>query len=157
MASANPPEGEKWLNLGAGNRVLGSGWINHDLFKHRAEIDVAWDLDEVPWPWSPNSIDHISAISVFEHLKLALIETLDECWRILKPGCTLYMKFPMVSSPFIYHDPTHRWRWSSKVVDFVDPTTVYGRQYGYYTDRKWRIVKRTKSRRNCWVSLETLK
>lgn len=157
MSAGRPPKGEKWVNLGAGERVLGSGWINHDLFKHRVEIDIAWDLNVLPWPWKDNELDHISAVSVLEHLKLSLIESLDECWRVLKSHSTLYVKFPLATGPFTYHDPTHRWFWTAQVVDFVDPSTVYGKRYSYYTKRKWKILDRTESARNCWVSMETLK
>ncbi len=157
MSAGRPPKGAKWLNLGAGNRVLGSGWINHDATKHRSEIDLAFDLNRVPWPLKANDWDHLSAISVFEHLRLTFIETLDECWRVLKPNKTLFVKFPIITSPFIRHDPTHRWFWTPHVVDFVDPTTVYGKRYTYYTQRKWKIVKRTRSDRNFWASMETIK
>lgn len=145
------------LNLGCGNRLI-KGAVNHDLYKHRDEVDVTWDLNKTPWPWADNEFDAISAVSVFEHLKIDLITTLNECWRILKPEGKLNLKFPLHTSPTIHDDPTHRWAWSLKVLDFVVPTTRYGKHYPYYTDKKWKIIVRKldKRRRNCYAALQPI-
>jgi len=128
------------LNLGCGDRVMTGDVINHDLTKHRPEIDVTHDLNILPWPWPDNSFDEVQLISVAEHLKLNLIETLNECWRIIKPGGSLVLKYPVFTSINIHDDPTHRWYWSEKAIDFVDPATRYGQTNGYYTKYKWTIV-----------------
>lgn len=141
------------LNLGAGEDVRGGGWINHDIRKHRPEIDVVWDLNRLPWPWEDNFFDEIQAMAVLEHLELTLIEALDECWRILKPEGRLHIKYPVHTSPFIHWDPTHRWFWAPKTIDFVDPDTRLGKIYHYYTDRHWLILDKKTNERNCWVSL----
>jgi len=131
------------LNIGAGNRILTKdGAINHDLTAHRPEIDITHDLNITPWPWGDNSADEIHFISVAEHLKLTLIESLNECWRILKPGGVLTIKYPIHTAATIHDDPTHRWFWSDNALDFVDPSTRYGEVNGYYTDRKWEILSR---------------
>lgn len=147
------------LNLGAGNRIV-KGAVNHDLHKHRPEIAVAWDLDRLPWPWSDNSFDRILAISVLEHLQLTLIQSVDECWRILRPGGQLHVKLPVWSHENAYLDPTHRWRFSPRTLNIFDPTTRYGRQYGFYTVRKWRIArpaKLNKARSSFAATLEVCK
>lgn len=128
------------LNLGTGNDVIADA-VNHDRVKHRPEIQVVHDLDVLPWPWADQSFDLIVARSVFEHLKLTLVESLDECWRILKPGGHLFVKVPHWQSDVAYRDPTHRWQFSVHSFDVFDPETEYGRDYGFYTERKWRIVK----------------
>ncbi len=128
------------LNLGAGNRPIG-GAVNHDRTKHRPEIDIAHDLNNLPWPWPDRSFDQIIAASVFEHLVPDLVQILGECWRILRPGGQLYMKLPHWQSDISYQDPTHRWRFSLQSFDQFDPDTQRGQEYGFYTPRKWRIVR----------------
>jgi predicted SAM-dependent methyltransferase len=142
------------LNLGCGDALL-EGYVNHDLTKHRPEIDVVHDLNVTPWPWYDDLFVEIQAISVLEHLKLTLIESLDQCWRILARGGTLQLKFPIPTSPFAHWDPTHRWYWAPECLDFVDPATRLGAIYHYYTDRKWLIMKRRvgPKERNCWAEL----
>lgn len=129
------------LNLGCGNRLEGGGAVNHDRTKHRPEIDVAWDLNCLPWPWPDNAFDQVIALSVFEHLRLDLVEVLNECWRLLRPGGQLVLKLPHWQSDVSYWDPTHRWHFSLRSFDQFDPDTERGKVYAFYTDRKWRIVR----------------
>ncbi len=129
----------KTLNLGAGNHIW-KGAVNHDLRKHRAEIDVAHDLNDVPWPWGDDSFDQIGASSVFEHLIIDLVTALDECWRILRPAGTLRVKVPYWNHDNAYADPTHRWQYSLRAFNVFDPRTKLGKELNFYTDRKWRVV-----------------
>lgn len=129
------------LNLGAGERII-AGAVNHDLTKHSAAIDVAWDLDTLPWPWPDDTFDAIDARSVFEHLRLTLLESLDECWRIIKPGGVLTVVYPVCTHIAIHDDPTHRWFWSERAIEWADPATEYGRR-GYGGRRHdWEIVNK---------------
>lgn len=128
------------LNLGAGNRIIsGEVVVNHDLTKHRPEITIAHDLNILPWPWADTSFDEIQLISVAEHLAITLVQTLDECWRILKPKGRLIIKYPLWTTPTAHDDPTHRWWWSERVLEVFDPDKKYGQDHPYYTQRKWKI------------------
>lgn len=127
------------LNLGAGNRIL-EGAVNHDLVRHRPEICVAHDLNGLPWPWPDSAFEKIEARSVFEHLKLTLLEACDECWRILAPGGQLVLLYPWAGQVTTFEDPTHRWHWTERSLDYLDPDTQHGKDYGYYTSRKWQIL-----------------
>jgi predicted SAM-dependent methyltransferase len=131
------------LNLGAGNRLI-EGAVQHDLVKHRPEIDVVWDLNDLPWPWADDSFDLIVACAVFEHLRNNLVTTVDECWRILRPDGVLHVKLPYWKSDNSYRDPTHYWRFSLVTCDLFDPDTKYGRDYMFYTERKWKIIQKAK-------------
>jgi predicted SAM-dependent methyltransferase len=126
------------LNLGCGNRII-EGAVNHDRTKHRPEVAIAHDLNSLPWPWRDSSFDEIQLISVVEHLRLDLVETLDECWRILKPGGRLILKYPLWTALTAHDDPTHRWWWSERVLEVFDPDQKYGTDHPYYTTRKWKI------------------
>lgn len=128
------------LNLGAGNRIIGDA-VNHDVGKHRPEIAVAWDLNKLPWPWPDNSFDQIVARSVLEHLRINLVESLDECWRILRPGGQIFLKVPYWQSELAHHDPTHYWFFSVASLDQFDPDTPRGKTYSFYTMRKWKILE----------------
>lgn len=129
------------LNLGAGNRII-EGAINHNLRKHRPEIDITWDLNNLPWPWEDVSFEQIHAIDIFEHLRICLVRTLDECWRILKPKGTLVVKYPLYTSPTIHEDPTHHWFWGKETLDYFDPSTTWGARYSFYTSRHWKILEK---------------
>lgn len=128
------------LQLGTGNDPIG-GAVNHDLHKHAPHIDVAHDLNLIPWPWADESFDHIVARAVLEHLRVNLIESMNECWRILRPGGSIFVKLPHWQSDISYQDPTHYWFFSVRALDQFDPDTERGKKYAFYTPRKWRIVE----------------
>lgn len=131
------------LNLGAGNRII-AGAVNHDLYKHREEIDVEHDLDLLPWPWADESFDLVVARAVLEHLRINLIESVNECWRILRPGGVLQLKLPYWNSANSYRDPTHYWRFDLRTCDLFDPDTEYGHDYSFYPVQTWRIIQPAK-------------
>ena len=127
------------LNLGCGNLPLG-GAVNHDIVRHAPWVDVAHDLNIIPWPWANNEFDTIKAWAVLEHLHRERISIINECWRILKPGGLLVVKLPYWNSEDSHDDLTHYWFTTLHQFDQFDPTTERGRRYGFYTPFKWRLV-----------------
>jgi len=128
------------LCLGAGNKPI-AGAINHDIRKHRPEIAVAHNLNALPWPWADNSFDVIVARAVLEHLDIDLLTSMNECWRLLRPGGEAQIKLPYWKADSAYSDPTHRWFFSPDIFAGFDPDTERGKEYAFYTERKWQIVK----------------
>lgn len=117
------------LNLGCGSDIR-KGWVNVDKVQMDDGVYM-YDLNCLPWPWEDCESSYIAAVSVFEHLRLDLVQTLDECWRVLEDGGTLYVKYPLHTSKFIHDDPTHRWYWSKKTFEYFDPRTKYGQEYSF--------------------------
>lgn len=133
------------LNIGAGNKPV-RGAVNHDrcLDPARPWVTVAHDLNVLPWPWADNSFDLIVACAVLEHLRINLLESVGECWRVLRPGGILHVKLPYWRGENSWQDPTHYWKFSLGALDVFDPTTKYGRDYSFYTGQKWTIVQAAK-------------
>jgi len=136
-------EGEKRklkLVLGCGNRT-DPGAINHDRIKHSPEVDVVWNLDDLPWPWDDNQFVAVQAWAVLEHLKLDLMESMNELHRIVKPGGVVDVKLPYWRSEIGYDDPTHHYVVGLHVFDQFDPETQRGKAYDFYTPRKWHVER----------------
>lgn len=149
---------ERILNLGCGNRLI-KGAVHHDRVKHRPEIDVVHDLNVLPWPWEDAGFDKVYALAVLEHLDIDLVDSLNECHRILRPGGQLTIKLPMWNHQRSYEDPTHRWFFAPGSLDQFCPETKRGQEYAFYTPRKWRFVKRpwlNDERTSLWARLATL-
>lgn len=127
------------LNLGCGSAPLPNS-TNHDRVLHSIFIDVAHDLNILPWPWENESYDIIVAKAVLEHLSHNLVISVNECWRILKPGGTLYMKLPAWNSEVSYQDPTHQWFYAPAAFEYFDPETPLGSKYFFYTPLKWKLI-----------------
>lgn len=171
---------KKILNLGAGNRII-EGADNHDIVKHREEINIVFDLDNhfdidhYPfWLYQclyQNGLsltehkngyyDEIQFISVIEHLIITPIQALNECWHLLKPDGLLIVKYPHYTSVTAYHDPTHKHWLTERSLDYVDPSTQFGKDYSYYTPYKWHIEtpveKRIVKDRNVKMILRPIK
>ena len=140
------------LNLGAGNLIM-PDYINHDLVKHRKEIDICFDLNNKDWyrnieiRYTNEVVTEIRAWDVIEHLDDP-IKFMDNCWRLLKPGGLLFLKACGWKNPNFYVDITHKKAYDLHSFDYFDPDTDIGKEYGYYTDNKWQIMQLNLDRRN---------
>lgn len=111
------------LNLGANDDVR-EGYITVDI---APPADVVTDLRE-RWPWPDDSADEILSWDCFEHLP-SKIHTLNEAWRVLRPGGRLDMRVPCVMladgrvNPGAFADPTHSSWWTMDDI--------------YYFDQRW--------------------
>jgi SAM-dependent methyltransferase len=139
------------LCLGCGFRPL-AGALNHDRTAHAAHVDVAHDLDVLPWPWPDGAFAKVVALDVVEHLRLDVADWLGECWRLLAPGGRLVLRAPAWNGPNLWRDPTHRRAFHEETFDFFDPERPFfrhGRLYfaDYYPggSRWWavEVVERT--------------
>jgi hypothetical protein len=119
------------------------GYTNHDCHLHSKHVDVAWDLNSLPWPWQDDSAEEVQAQDVVEHLN-DFLAFFDECHRILAPGGHVHVRLPRFDSPNVYLDPTHRRGYHVHNFNYLDPDTPQGASKGKaYTDRQWRIVQVT--------------
>jgi len=96
------------LNLGCGSRKL-DGYVNLD-YKQIPGVDVVHDLNEYPWPFEDESIDHIEMQQVLEHLD-DHNRAMKEIYRILKKSGTANISVPHFTWEYAFHDPTHKSFW----------------------------------------------
>ena len=129
-------DGDK-LILGCGPRhVRQPGEILVDI-REFPNVDVVHDLDRYPWPFEDSSMMGIAAVHVVEHLKKMLLPFMNESWRILQPGGSLYIETPLagVNPDLEWCDPTHvRCYRIHTFVNYFSPEGV--KRFGY-TDRAW--------------------
>ena len=130
----------KNINLGCGKRIYQeNGWLNHDIWYHHPLIDVAFDLNNFPYPFDDNTFKKIRMVDVLEHLD-ELLKVLAELHRILDKDGELYMRVVGENSTTRWIDPTHRRPYTTKSLDFLDPTRDRGETFGFYTRNKWNIL-----------------
>lgn len=94
------------LNLGSSDRHF-DDFVNVDLAE---PCDVIADLSK-PWPWSESTIDEIRAFDIIEHLPDKLL-TMNEAWRVLKPGGLFDIIVPTTDGRGAWQDPTHVSFWN---------------------------------------------
>lgn len=93
--------------LGSGSpRHTGEGIINVDLRPWKG-VDIVHNFEQTPWPIEDGAALHANATHVVEHIR-NFTGFMDECWRILSPGGTLFMEVPNVRDiDMAFADPTH--------------------------------------------------
>jgi SAM-dependent methyltransferase len=143
------------IDLGTGNYPC-KGWISHDFKKHSDYIDIAFDLNKIPWPLKDNEYEIVRAFDVLEHLD-DVVKTMDEIWRILKPDGFFVCKVCGDQNPNLWVDPTHKRGFNLRSMEFFDPTTELGKQGNYLTDKKWKIISSEKKRENPHFRMEPIK
>ena len=94
------------LNLGCSNQLL-SGYQNVDIC---LPADKIADLSKY-WPWDDNSVDEIRAYDIIEHLPNK-IHTVNEAWRVLKPGGIFDIIVPTTDGRGAFQDPQHISFWN---------------------------------------------
>lgn len=96
------------LNLGCSDQQMTRpGWVNVDLCP---PCDVVADLSQ-RWPWEDSSVTLIKAWDIVEHLPNKLL-TMNEAWRVLRPGGQIDIWVPTTDGRGAFQDPTHVSFWT---------------------------------------------
>jgi SAM-dependent methyltransferase len=112
------------LNLGCSDALM-PGYENVDI----APIPGAWQADlRAPWPWDDNSIEHIVARDIIEHLP-DKIHTMNEMWRVLRPRGTVEIQVPTTDGTGAFQDPTHVSFWNRRSFLYYEAGNSYRERF----------------------------
>jgi SAM-dependent methyltransferase len=136
---------ERILNLGAGESTIGD--IRFDISRH-GWPDVQGTAAELPL--AAATFDRVLADQVLEHLPSEkVVATLNEVYRVLKPGGTLEVYVPHADSRLSHQDPTHKSTWTYRTVDyFTDGSFAW-----YFEDEPFEFTLEERDV-NIWVHPE---
>lgn len=135
------------LDLACGQRKR-EGFLGVDRLQLDG-VDIVHDLDVFPWPWEDDSVEEINCMHYLEHVP-DLIPFMDECYRILAPGGTMFVIAPYYASVRATQDPTHKraisemsfmyfnkgWR-DTNLLDHYQITCDFDFTYGYQFVPAW--------------------
>ncbi len=94
------------LNIGSGESNP-PGFLNLDKRKLPG-IDIAHDLEVIPYPIESNVCLTILGSHIWEHLKpWKTIDIMNELWRIMKVDGQLALSMPYGVNELFQQDPTH--------------------------------------------------
>lgn len=128
----------KKLNLGCGKDIL-KDHVNIDFVKSPG-VDIVFDLNKKRWPFKDNEFDEIFCSHILEHID-TILDSLNEIYRISKPGAIIKIKAPYYCSSLALGDLTHKNRFCYRTfeawsIDKKGEWTDYG------LNVKFRILKR---------------
>lgn len=128
----------KTLELGCGLNKVKKDSVGVDI-STLSDADLIMDIDTSPWPFDADSFDEILCLHVFEHLNNRL-SVIEEMHRVLRSGGRVIIAGPHFSSVTFWNDITHRFPFSWRMFDFLEPEAEIDKQY---TCVKFRIISRT--------------
>ena len=141
----------KTLELGCGVHPTPDA-VHHDRIKHSPWVDIAHDLDVLPYPFQDGEYDTVIALDVMEHTHLEIDVWLNELWRIMAEGGTLILRLPAWDNPVSWRDPTHRKVFHEETFDYWDKSKQLHKDYGFFyfqeANKWWKILSVTRANGN---------
>jgi hypothetical protein len=94
-----------------------------------------------PWPWPDDSVDHIRAWDVIEHLPDKIL-TMNEIWRVLGPGRTAEIVVPTTDGSGAFQAPTHTSFWNRRSFLYYEANNPYRERFDrhYGINAKFRVL-----------------
>jgi SAM-dependent methyltransferase len=122
------------LDVGCGiNKYSGAIGIDKNP---RSRADVICDLDRFPYPFPDAAFDQLRAVHFIEH-SIDVIRTMEEFYRLVRPGGRICVVTPHYTDFSSFCDPTHRWHLNS--FSFRCFGEDHG-GFGYYSPVKLREI-----------------
>ncbi|NQU35193.1 MAG: methyltransferase domain-containing protein [Bacteroidetes bacterium] len=119
------------IDLGCG-KTKPEGFIGIDIAAGDG-VDIVHDLGQ-GIPMEDSSVDYVRAYDFVEHLPNKL-NTMNEIWRVLKPGGTAEIFVPSTEGSGAFQDPTHVSFWNkNSFLYFTTEVKAYlelGQKYGF--------------------------
>ena len=110
-----------WWNIGCGDATL-VGWVNLD---RHAENPAVTQCDlEKPWPSEDSLADYIRAHDIIEHLHDKIF-TMNEAWRVLKPGGLMDIVVPTTEGSGAFQDTTRVSFWNRRSFLYYEAGSPY--------------------------------
>jgi len=142
-----------WLNLGCSDNLI-AGFVNID--KDFSGIDDRnfteeqknaecrrFDLTNMAEGfYKDSSVDYILAKDIIEHLPNK-IETMNQFWRVLKPGGIVHIEVPTTEGRGAFQDPTHVSFWNRNSFFYFEDGNIYRERFAkaYGITARFQIVK----------------
>jgi SAM-dependent methyltransferase len=116
--SAATATGLRTLELGCGFAKT-PGAFGVDILPG-SNADLIHNLDVFPYPLADNGFDCIICRDVLEHVS-DFVRTMEEIWRVGRPGAEVEISGPFMSSVNYFSDPTHKRAFTSRSFDYFIP------------------------------------
>lgn len=111
-------EGGRILDVGCGKAKF-PGAVGLDI-RSNSRVDIVTDLDRLPWPLKDSAFDLVLIRHCLEHLK-DVVATIEELYRITRPGGRIVVETPHFSWCEAYVHPRHIHFFAGGSLDYYRP------------------------------------
>jgi hypothetical protein len=131
------------INLGAGATRYPE-YVNCD-YDTKFNPEYVFDIEKDIWPFEDNTVTHVIAHHVLEHLGEGYFYALKELYRVCAPGAHIDIHVPHFRNDNQFHDPTHRRTITPTGLllfskEFNDNNPHPGSKLGYHFDVDYKIL-----------------
>lgn len=145
------------LELGSGMKPYqeeGAEVIHLDRLE-LPHVEVVHDLNSGILPFGDSEFEKVVAHDIIEHV-VHVLPIMEEIWRVLKHDGVVDIHTSHLENKESFRDPTHFHFFTMESFDIFDEGTEYGRDYGFYTTAKFRIIKKWLDDGN-WLCVQMMK
>jgi len=128
------------LDIGCGANKQPGGWVGIDV-RDLPGVDIVHNVEDTPWPLPDNCVIQAISSHLVEHINphaFGFVRFMDECWRVMKPGCQFYITCPHGRSDGFIQDPTHCNQVNEVTWRYFDPEA--GGLWTIYQPKPWKIA-----------------
>lgn len=94
------------INLGSGSKKY-PDYVNIDS-DERSNPDYVIDIEKDKLPFEDNSVDHVLAHHILEHLGDGFFHCMQELYRVCQHGAVIHVRVPHPRHDTFLIDPTHK-------------------------------------------------
>lgn len=102
------------------------------------DVDQIVDLTKFPWPIKDNSFNEVRLWHILQFLPNT-VKTMEEVWRIAKPGAKIIIGVPYYMSALAFGDPAHIRYFSEETFKFFTTESWYISNLKSYTKARFTI------------------
>ncbi len=136
----------KILDLGCGKMKI-KGFIEGDVVvgldsRKLPGVDVVWNIEETPLPFSNNEFDYVNCSHILEHVQ-NFIPLMEELYRIIKNKGVIHIEVPNYRSEGAFTDPTHKRFFTLNTFNYFTEDLPLS-TLNYYSTARFEIISKKK-------------
>jgi predicted SAM-dependent methyltransferase len=100
-------------------------------------VDIIWNLEKTPLPFSDNEFDIVYARHILEHIR-NFFSLMEELHRITKKDGKIIVRVPHFSNQYAFVCPDHKRFFALNSFDYFTPNN----RENYYSKARFKIIKK---------------
>jgi hypothetical protein len=104
------------------------------------DVDQLVDLSKFPWPLPDSYFEEVRAWHILQFLP-ETVKTMEEIWRVAKPGAKVIVGVPYYMSALAFGDPSHIRYFTEETFKYFTDDSWYISNHSAFTVAKFKIVK----------------
>ncbi|MGI6103221.1 MAG: methyltransferase domain-containing protein [Patescibacteria group bacterium] len=119
-------------------------------------VDQVVDLTKFPWDLPDNHFDEVRVWHILQFLP-ETVRTMEEVWRVAKPGARVTIGVPYYMSALAFGDPSHVRYFTEETFKYFTTESWYASHHDAYTPARFRLIRQELTATGKWRKYIPLK